>query len=206
MKKILVLASGRGSNFQAIIDASRTQKIKGEIIALITNNISAKAIGRAKKHHIPVYVIHSQKNLDPRLRGDDLTFEKKLLTQCQELNPDLIVLAGYMKILPQNFIKHFKNKIINIHPALLPQFPGLHAQKQALQNGTKVSGCTVHFVDEGVDTGPIILQEKVPILGNDTEETLSDRILQKEHLTLVSAIELFCNDKLEVKEGKVYIK
>ena len=190
MKGIIVLASGRGSNFQALIDACKNNEIHGKITALITNNGEAQAIARAQKNNIPVFV----------------TERKNILSQCQKLNPDLIVLAGYMKILEKAFIDAFQNKIINIHPSLLPAFPGLNAQKKALDHGAQVSGCTVHFVDHGVDTGPIILQTTVPVFSHDTVDDLSARILEKEHMTLVQAVKLFCDDKLVVQERGVYIK
>ena len=190
MKKIVVLASGRGSNFQALIDACKNNEIHGKIIALITNNSQALALERAQKNNIPVFV----------------TEPKNILSQCNKLNPDLIVLAGYMKILEKAFIDAFWNKIINIHPSLLPSFPGLNAQKQALDHGAQVSGCTVHFVDHGVDTGPTILQTAVAVLPHDTIDDLSARILEKEHTTLVQGVKLFCDDKLVVQDRNVYIK
>ncbi len=199
MKKIAVLASGRGTNFQALIDTCQSRKIKAQISALVTNNPDAQAIQRATYHNIPVFILDSKK-----LTKED--YEKKLLSQCRLLNPNLIVLAGYMKILPLPFIQAFPHKIINIHPSLLPAFAGLHAQKQALEYGAKITGCTVHFIDQGVDTGPIILQSPVLIHDHDTEEDLSQRILEKEHETLISAVQLFLEDKLVIRDRKVYIQ
>ena len=199
MKKIVVLASGRGTNFQALIDACHSRQIKAHITALVTNNPKAQAINRAQYHNIPVFILDSKK----LSKGE---YEKQLLSQCRLLSPDLIVLAGYMKIISSSFIQAFTHKIINIHPSLLPAFAGLHAQKQALEYGAKISGCTVHFVDQGVDTGPIILQSPVPIHDHVTLEDLSQRILEKEHETLISATQLFLEDKLVIQNRKVYIK
>ena len=199
MKKIVVLASGRGSNFQALIDACKKNEIQGSIMALVANNLHAQAILRAQNHHLPVFIINSEK-----LSKSE--YDEKLLSQCKTLNPDLIVLAGYMKILNKKFIDSFQNKIINIHPSLLPAFAGLNAQKQALEYGSRASGCTVHFVDHGVDTGAIILQTAVPVFPHDTVDDLSARILEKEHATLVQAVKLFCDDKLVVQDRNVYIR
>jgi len=197
VKKILVLASGRGSNFQALIDACKKSDIQGKIVALVSNNPHAEALNKAQQHDIPFFIVGAKNKSE---------YDEQLLTQCKTLNPDLIVLAGYMKILSKKFIDTFHLKIINIHPSLLPAFAGLHAQKQALEYGSRISGCTVHFVDHGVDTGPIILQTAVPVFPHDTVPDLETRILEKEHATLVQGVILFCDDKLVVQERNVYIK
>lgn len=191
-KRLVVLVSGRGSNLQAVIDYCKTSTVAA-IVEVISSNDNAFALTRAKSANIN-YII-----LPPRERNSFLS--KRL----EELNPDLIVLAGYMKILPLDIIQSFRDKIINIHPSLLPAFKGLEAQKQAIEFGAKVSGCTVHFVDEGVDSGPIILQKSLPIDENDTYESLSKKILPLEHKLLVEAIDLFCKDSIRIDGRRVYI-
>jgi len=200
MKRVAVLASGRGSNFQAILDAMQSGEINSaRCCGLITDNPDAYAIVRAHKAGIPV------KLLDYRLFSSREEYESQLVRAMHETDADLFVLAGYMRILGKKIVSGFAGKIMNIHPALLPSFPGLHAQRQALECGVKVAGCTVHLVDEGMDTGPIILQECVPVLEGDTEESLSDRILLREHWCLPRAVQLFCEGRIRVEEKRVYI-
>lgn len=179
--KIVVLVSGRGSNLQALIDAQTKNQIQSHISLVISNKPNAFALERAQKAGIRTLVITDQNRK---------TLFKNLLQTLKNENPDWIVLAGFMKILPPEFIQTFPQKIINIHPSLLPDFKGLNAQKQALEAGVSQTGCTVHFVDEGCDTGPIILQKTEAILPNDTVESLSARLLQKEHACLVEALQL----------------
>jgi phosphoribosylglycinamide formyltransferase 1 len=199
MKKIVVLASGRGSNFQAVIDAVNQGTISGECAGLITDNPAAYAITRAERAGIPVMV------LDYASYPDKVAYERILLQTMEKAGADLYVLAGYMRILGQQIVAAFPRRIINIHPALLPSFPGLHAQGQAISSGVKVSGCTVHFVDEGMDTGPIIVQECVPVPDDATEESLVDIILSREHSCLARAIQLYCEDRLEIEGRRVRI-
>jgi phosphoribosylglycinamide formyltransferase 1 len=198
-KRIAVLASGRGSNFQAIIDAILDGKIPATCVALITDNPKAFAIERAKKAKIPVMVI----DFSSFPSRED--YEKALLLAMQQVNADLFILAGYMRIVGADIVRSFPAKIMNIHPALLPAFPGLHAQRQAVHHGVKVSGCTVHFVDESLDGGPIILQQCVRVLENDDEDSFAERILHHEHKCLPEAIKLFCEDRLEIIGRKVRI-
>jgi len=200
MINIGVLVSGRGTNLQSIIDAIREGKIEGRISIVISDNRKAFALKRAEKSNIETRYIDfkSFKN-----RED---YDKKIVEYLKEKNVDLVVLAGYMRILSPYFIKMYKNRIMNIHPALLPSFPGLHAQRQAVEYGVKVSGCTVHFVDEGVDSGPIILQKAVEVEDSDTEESLAERILKEEHQIYPRAIQLFSEGRLVIKGRKVYIK
>jgi phosphoribosylglycinamide formyltransferase-1 len=194
-KRIAVLASGRGSNFQAVIEAIRLGKIPAVCVALITDNPGAYAIERAKNAGIPVKVI------DYSLFPSFKMYEHALLFAMQQADADLFVLAGYMRILGPGIVHSFPGKIMNIHPALLPSFTGLHAQRQALNYGVKVSGCTVHFVDESLDCGPIILQRCVTVMEGDNEELLAERILKHEHECLPEAIRLFCEEKL-VTDGR----
>ena len=200
MINIGVLASGRGTNLQAIIEAIKEGKIEGRISIVISDNRDAFALKRAKQNNIETEYINfkSFKN-----RED---YDKEIMECLKEKDIDLVVLAGYMRILSSYFIKMYKNRIMNIHPALLPSFPGLHAQRQAVEYGLKISGCTVHFVDEGVDSGPVILQKAVEVKDNDTEESLAERILKEEHQIYPRAIQLFCQGRLIIKGRKVFIK
>ena len=191
-KRIAVVASGRGSNFQAVIDAIRNGKVPAACVALITDNPKAYAIERAQKAGIPCRII------DYATFPSCEVYERALLLTMQEADVDLFVLAGYMRILGKSIVRAFPGKMINIHPALLPSFTGLHAQRQAVQYGVKVAGCTVHFVDESLDGGPIILQKCVPVLETDDEEALAERILEQEHIAFSEAIRLFCEDRLEI--------
>jgi phosphoribosylglycinamide formyltransferase-1 len=199
MKIISFLASGRGSNFLAVAKAMAQGQIQGKPGILITSNKVCSAVQLAAELNFPCAPL-SWKD-----EGGQSGFEARALTELKRVNTDLIVCAGYMKILSSRFISSFKNRIINIHPALLPSFPGANAQKQAIEYGVRVSGCTVHFVDEGVDTGPIILQKTVLVNQNDDAETLSSKIIPEEHKTLIQAVQLFCQDKLSIQGRKVLI-
>ena len=195
-KRIAVLASGRGSNFQAIIEAIRREQIPATCVALITDNPEAFAIQRAKDAGIPVKIIDYSSFPSREM------YEPALLAAMQKVNADLFVLAGYMRILGDDVVRSFPGKMMNIHPALLPSFTGLHAQLQALNYGVRVSGCTVHFVDESLDCGPIILQRCVAVLDGDDEDSLAERILKHEHQCLPEAIRLFCEGKLTI-DGRI---
>jgi phosphoribosylglycinamide formyltransferase-1 len=199
-KRIAVLASGRGSNFQAVIDAIATRRIPAACVALITDNPKAFAIERAQKANVPVIV------LDHAFFPSKEEYEHALLATMQQQKADLFVLAGYMRILGTAIIQEFPGKIVNIHPALLPSFTGLHAQRQAVAYGVKVAGCTVHFVDENLDCGPIILQKCVPVLKDDDADSLAGRILLEEHKCYPEAIRLFCEDRLEIAGRTVRIR
>ncbi len=199
MKRIAVLASGRGSNFQAILDALAAGKINGEIVALLTDNRDAYAIKRADAAGIPAIVLNYKDYPSKE------AYERDLLTAMQDVCADLFVCAGYMRIIGSEIARDFSGKMINIHPALLPAFSGLHGQRQALEYGVKIAGCTVHFVDEGLDSGPIILQKAVEVLDDDDEDSLSERILEQEHLAFPEAVALFCADRLTVADRYVKI-
>ena len=194
-----VFASGRGSNFQAIIDSVESGYLAVEIKVLIADNEGAFALDRARKHGIESLVVRP-KGFESR----DAYFEM-LVGELRAREVDLVVLAGFMRIVGKPLLDAFPNRVMNIHPALLPSFPGLHGQKQAAEYGVKISGCTVHFVDEGMDTGPVIIQAAVPVLYDDTEESLSERILRLEHRIYPEAIKLFAEDRLEVIGRKVRI-
>ncbi|MCT8332779.1 phosphoribosylglycinamide formyltransferase [Leptospira sp. 85282-16] len=199
IKRVVFLASGRGSNFTASVEYIRKKKLKIELMALVTDNPEAKALGIAKSLGIPTKVI-PYANYSEKAK-----YHRDLLLEVESFSPDLVVACGYMRILKPEFVRMFKNKIINVHPSLLPAFPGLDSQKQALDYGVKVAGCTVHFVEEGVDTGPIILQKAIAIAPEWNEKELSLAILAEEHKILPLAIQLFCEDKLKIKERKVEI-
>lgn len=199
-RRIAVLASGRGSNFQAVIDAIGAGTIPARCVALITDNPKAYAIERAKKANIPVVIV------DYAAFPSREAYEEELLAAMREQNADLFVLAGYMRILGSSIVRAFPEKMVNIHPALLPSFTGLHAQRQAVEYGVKVAGCTVHFVDEHLDCGPIILQRCVPVLESDDEDALAERILREEHIAFPEAIRLFCEGRLEIVGRRVHIR
>jgi len=200
MINIGVLASGRGTNLQAIIEAIEDGKIAGEIKVVMSDHPKACALKRAQQYLIDT------RYMDFKEFKNREDFDKEIIKILKEKKIDLVVLAGYMRILSPYFIRAYQNKIINIHPALLPSFPGLHAQKQAIGNGVKISGCTVHFVDEGVDSGPIILQKAVEVSDDDTEESLTKKILKEEHQIYPQAIQLFCEGRLVIKGRRVFIK
>jgi phosphoribosylglycinamide formyltransferase-1 len=196
MLRLGVLASGRGSNFQSIIDAIKSGYLSANIELLVTDNPDAHAIRRAENNGIPYLVMRS---------SDYPTHYEYYSRIADELNSrgvELVILAGFMRVVKKPLIDAFPMRIMNIHPALLPSFPGLHGQGQAVEYGVKISGCTVHFVDEGVDTGPIIIQAAVPVYDDDTEESLSERILRYEHRIFPYAIKLYAEGRLKV-EGRV---
>ncbi|MEE3453086.1 phosphoribosylglycinamide formyltransferase [Dialister sp.] len=191
-KRILIFASGRGSNAEAIHEAAINGTVNGEVIGVICDHADAQVLKRAERWNVPTTVI------EMKACRDKADFNEKILEAAKSYNPDLICLAGYMRICGENLINAFENKIINIHPALLPSFRGLHAQRQAVEAGVKVSGCTVHFVGTGLDDGPIITQVAVPVYDDDTEDTLADRILQQEHPAYVRVVTAYCADELKI--------
>lgn len=195
MKKIAVLASGQGTNLEAILEAAERGEIAGQISLVISDRAEAPALGRAERRGIrAVY-------FNPREYAGREKYDLALINELREAHVDLVVLAGYMRLLTAQFVAAFSLKIMNIHPSLLPAFPGLDGVEQALEYGVKVTGCTVHFVDEGLDSGPVILQEAVPVLQHETINTLHQRIHAAEHRLYPRAIDLFCRDKLKV-EGR----
>lgn len=198
--KIGVLVSGSGSNLQSIIDKIEQGALSAQIAIVVCNNPQAFAIERCRKHNIPLALI-SQKDYPDRI-----AFDMKMADILKGRGVELVVMAGFMRVLSPEFLSEFPFKVINIHPALLPSFPGLHGQKQAFDYGVKFSGCTVHFADSGVDTGPIIIQAVVPVFDDDTEDTMSARILKEEHRIYPQAIQLYAEGKLEVRGRKVILK
>lgn len=195
-----VLVSGSGSNLQSIIDHVESGYLKDvKLSVVISDKRDAYALERAKIHEIDAVFI------DPRSHGSKMEFEKKIIETLQLYNVDLVLLAGYMRILGSEVIQTYRDRIMNIHPALLPSFKGLHGPRQALEYGVKVAGCTVHFVDEGMDSGPIIIQSSVPVKDDDTENTLASRILEQEHRIFPEAIKLFTEGKLKV-DGRIVLR
>ncbi len=197
--KLAVLVSGRGSNLQAIIDNIEKGALSAELAVVISDQADAYALERARKHNIPALHLSGK---GYRSKRDD--YDALLVKELQKRNVELVCLAGFMRIITPTLIKAFPNRILNIHPSLLPSFPGLHVQKKAIEHGAKFSGCTVHFVDEGMDTGPIIIQAVVPVLDKDTEDSLSERILKQEHKVYSRAIQLYAEGRLTMKGRRVF--
>ena len=199
-KKVLgVLVSGRGSNLQAILDAINADRLTAKIGVVISDNPEANALRRVAGMDIPTAVVERKKF------GSKQEFEAAIIEQLDLHHVELVLLAGFMRILSPQFINRFPMRIMNIHPALLPSFPGLDAQEQALRYGVKVSGATVHFVDEGMDSGPIILQEAVPVEDDDTVTTLAERILHLEHRLYVRAVRLYCEGRIHISGRAVKV-
>lgn len=204
MLNLAILISGRGSNMENILKAVKKNKIPIKPVVVISNKTDAKGLAIAQRLGVSTEIVESN-----GLRGGSWEYDSKLVSVLEKYNitPQnvLICLAGFMRIMSPEFIKHYKGRIMNIHPAILPSFPGLHSQRQALEYGVKYSGCTVHFVDEGVDTGPIILQSVVKIDDKDTEETISKKILKQEHKIYPEAVKMFAKGKIKVIGRKTVI-
>ncbi len=198
--RIGVLASGRGSNFQALVAAARAGRMPADVVVLISDRAEAGAVALARAEGIEAVVV------PPREHPGREAHDKAVTDALEARRVGLVCLAGYMRILGAGFVEHFRGRLLNIHPALLPAFPGLHAQRQALQHGVRVAGATVHFVDEGTDTGPIVLQAAVPVERGDTEDTLAARILVEEHRIYPEAVRLFAEGRLEIDGRRVRIK
>ncbi len=199
MKKIAVLASGRGSNLMALHKATKDERLDAQISLVISNKEKAPALNFCRSNSIPFLVI---KPKDFKNRDEFFAY---IGDQIEKADADIIVLAGFMVLVSQGFVQRFRNIVLNIHPALLPSFPGLNAQAQAFEHGVKVSGCTVFFVDEGCDTGPIIMQRAVEVKENDTTDTLSDRILAQEHDILWKACKLVLEGRCQIVGRRVKI-
>jgi phosphoribosylglycinamide formyltransferase-1 len=195
-----VLASGRGSNLQALLDACAAPDFPARVVVVISDRERAQALDRARAAGVEAVW------LDPREYVDRESFDLALVRELEKRGVGLVCQAGYMRILSPAYIRAFYGRALNIHPSLLPAFPGLHAQRQALEHGAKVSGATVHFTDDGVDTGPIVLQAAVPVHPDDTEETLSARILAEEHRLYPAAVRLFAEGRLEIVGRRVIVK
>ena len=200
--RIAVLASGRGSNLQAIIDGIEAQQVDAHLVAVISNKQDAVALERARKHGVPDIFV-DPKPFAGRSDGRD-AYDRALLEVLEKRDVELVLLAGYMKIVTGVLVNAFANRMMNIHPSLLPSFPGLDVQRKAIEWGCKLAGCTVHFVTDGVDEGPIILQAAVPVLDRDTPDILAGRILEQEHKIYPRAVQLFAEGRLKV-EGRLVL-
>jgi phosphoribosylglycinamide formyltransferase 1 len=206
MKRVVILISGRGSNMAAIVDAAAARKIAAQVAGVISNRPDAAGLAIAAEHRIPTAVV------DHRAFADRDTFERALGAAIDALKPDIIVLAGFMRILSTAFVERYAGRLINIHPSLLPAYPGLDTHRRALADGVKIHGCTVHFVTASVDSGPIIAQAAVPVHDGDSDASLAARVLEVEHRVLVAVVGWFCEDRLvsagrgvRVKNGKANV-
>jgi phosphoribosylglycinamide formyltransferase 1 len=198
--RVGVLASGRGSNFHALAAAARNGRIPADLVLVVSDRPEAMVLALARAEGIEAVVV------DPKEHPGREAHDKAVIDQLEARRVGLVCLAGYMRILGPRFVEHFRGRLLNVHPALLPAFPGLHAQRQALEHGVRVAGATVHFVDEGTDTGPIVLQAAVPVMPDDTEATLSERILAEEHRIYPEAVRLFAEGRLQIDGPRVRIK
>ncbi len=199
MKNVAILLSGRGSNFLALSDAIQAGEIPARIVLVVSNKPDAPGLEHARERDYETICIPS-----PGIERE--AYDRKVVEELKARQVDVICLAGFMRLLSPWFVQQYPQQILNIHPSLLPAFPGLHSQQQALEWGAKVSGCTVHFVDEKLDHGAIIVQRSVPVLDEDTEETLSARILEQEHQIYPEALKLVCEEKVRVEERRVLVQ
>lgn len=200
MKRIAVLASGEGTNLEEILKAEEQGEISAQVVRVISDREEAFALERARRRRIEALY------LDPRLHRGREQYDRALLAELKKARVDLVVLAGFMRLLSPLLVSAYPHRIMNTHPALLPSFPGTAGVEEALAYGVRVTGCTVHFVDEGLDTGPVILQEAVPVLQGDTVATLHRRIKAAEYRLYPRAIELFCQDQLRVEGRRCFIE
>ena len=197
---LAILVSGRGSNLGAILDACRSVDYPARVVVVVADREHALALTRARNEGVEAVF------LDPKAHGDRAAYDAALLATLDGRRVGLVCLAGFMRLLSPAVVTAWRGRLMNVHPALLPAFPGLHAQRQALEYGARVAGATVHFVDDGIDTGPIILQASVPVRGDDTEDSLSARILVEEHRLYPEAIRLFAEGRLAVDGRRVLVK
>ncbi|MBG2709516.1 MULTISPECIES: phosphoribosylglycinamide formyltransferase [Proteus] len=199
MKNIVVLISGNGSNLQAIIDACRANKITGNVVAVLSNKANAYGLERAKLADIPAYFV------DPTLYNDRADYDKALIEKIDAYQPDIVVLAGFMRILSPDFVTHYQHKLLNIHPSLLPKYPGLHTHRQVLANKDSFHGVTVHFVTEELDGGPMIIQARIPVLPDDTEQSLQTRIQAEEYRIYPLAIGWLADERLKMQNNQAFL-
>jgi phosphoribosylglycinamide formyltransferase-1 len=198
--RVGVLASGRGTNLQAILDAVEAGRCPARVVVVVSDRPLAAALDRARRASIDA--VH----VDPRAAADRAAFDQAIAAVLAKHDVELVCLAGYMRVLSPAFVAAYRHRILNVHPALLPAFPGLHAQRQALAHGVKVTGATIHFVDDGVDTGPVVMQAAVPVREDDTEASLSARIRAEEHRLFPEAIRLYAEGRLTVEGRRVRIR
>ena len=198
-KSIVILISGSGTNLQAIIDAVNEGRINARIAAVISNRADAKGLQRARQARINTIVV------DAKNHDDRVSYDQALVSAIDEIDPDLIVLAGFMRILSDMFIDHYQGRIMNIHPSLLPEFKGLHTHRRALEASKGVHGASVHFVNNELDSGPVVIQGEVPVLENDTEQSLAARVLQQEHKIYPMAIAWYIDGRLKTNDNNVLL-
>jgi phosphoribosylglycinamide formyltransferase-1 len=199
MKNIVVLISGNGSNLQAIIDACKQKKINGTIRAVFSNKADAFGLERAREANIPAHALLASQFASRE------AFDRELMQEIDAYAPDIVVLAGYMRILSPAFVAHYTGRLINIHPSLLPKYPGLHTHRQVLENGDEVHGTTVHFVTDELDGGPVILQAQVPVFEGDTEEDVTARVQTQEHAIYPLVVSWFVDGRLAMQENKAWL-
>ncbi|MEE3650840.1 MULTISPECIES: phosphoribosylglycinamide formyltransferase [unclassified Brenneria] len=199
MKNIIILLSGQGSNLQALIDAGKRGRIKGKIAAVFSNNPEAPGLQRAQDAGIPTHVV------SPEEFADRDAYDAAMAQEIEQYEPELIVLAGYMRILSPAFVAQFAGKMLNIHPSLLPKYPGLHTHRKALENSDGVHGASVHFVTDELDGGPLILQAKVPVFSDDTEESLKERVQTQEHTIYPMVVGWFLSGRLIMRENEAWL-
>lgn len=193
------MISGSGTNLQAIIDAIKQGRINATIAAVISNRSDAKGLDRARREHINAVVIDQNKD------DDRISYDRRLISEIDKYNPDLVVLAGFMRILSDQFISHYRDAILNIHPSLLPDFKGLDTHRRALEARRQTHGASVHFVSNELDSGPVVIQAEVPVLANDTVESLASRVLQQEHIIYPMAIAWFIDNRLKLNGNQVML-
>ena len=199
MKRIVVLVSGNGSNLQAIIDACQQGRLNGSIAAVFSNKADAYGLERAREAGIPAHALEAAQFADRE------AFDRQLMLEIDAYAPDLVVLAGYMRILSPAFVSHYLQRMLNIHPSLLPKYPGLHTHRKAIENGDEEHGTSVHFVTEELDGGPVILQAKVPIFSGDTEEEVTARVQHQEHAIYPLVIGWFIDGRLTMRDGAAWL-
>lgn len=199
MKRIVVLVSGNGSNLQAILDACQQGRINGSVAAVFSNKAAAFGLERAREAGIPAHALAAAQF------ADRAAFDRQLMLEIDAYAPDLVVLAGYMRILSAGFVQHYAGRMVNIHPSLLPKYPGLHTHRQAMENGDEEHGTSVHFVTEELDGGPVILQAKVPVFSDDTEEDVTARVQHQEHAIYPLVVSWFMDGRLAMRDGKAWL-
>lgn len=199
MKRLVVLISGNGSNLQSLLDACASGRVHGSVAAVFSNKASAFGLERAKEAGVPTHALAASDFADRE------AFDRQLMTEIDAYAPDLVVLAGYMRILSSAFVARYHDRLLNIHPSLLPKYPGLHTHRQALENGDAEHGTSVHFVTDELDGGPVILQAKVPVFAGDSEQEITQRVQHQEHAIYPLVINWFIEGRLTMRDGKAWL-
>jgi len=199
MKNIVVLISGNGSNLQAIIDACKQKQINGTIRAVFSNKADAFGLERARDAHIPAHALEASQFASRE------AFDRELVQEIDAYAPDVVVLAGYMRILSSGFVSHYSGRLLNIHPSLLPKYPGLHTHRQVLENGDEEHGTSVHFVTDELDGGPVILQAKIPVFDGDDEDDITERVQTQEHAIYPLVVSWFVDGRLQMRDNAAWL-